>query len=98
MINAFYQNKLSSLNVDRSSGYPKPHKVCLLFAVIDLIKNGQVIKNEFVINDKLKEAFNAHFDRLKKGNDANNIINPFYHLKSDGIWHFKVKPGKQTAF
>ena len=55
MISAYYQDKLSSLNVDRSSGHPKPHKVCLLFAIMDLIKNGQVVKNEFVINDDLTD-------------------------------------------
>ena len=98
MISAFYQNKLNSLNVDRSSGHPKPHKVCLLFAIMDLIKNGQAIKNEFVINDKLKAAFSFHFERLKKGNDSDKIIQPFYHLHNDNIWHFKIKPEKQNAY
>lgn len=98
MISPFYQDKLSSLNVDRSSGHPKPHKVCLLFAVMDLIKNGQIVKNEFVINDALKTAFSIHFERLKKGNDAEQIIQPFYHLHNDGIWHFKIKSGQQVEF
>ncbi len=98
MISAFYQNKLSSLNVDRSSGHPKPHKVCLLFAVMDLIKNGQVINNTFEINGELKTAFSFHFQRLKKSNDADKIIQPFYHLHNDGFWHFKIKEGKQESF
>ena len=79
MISAYYQDKLCRLNVDRSSGHPKPHKVCLLFAIMDLIKNGQVIKNEFIIDEELKTAFSLHFERLKKGNDADKIIQPFYH-------------------
>ena len=98
MISSLYRDKLSSLNVDRSSGHPKPHKVCLLFAVIDLIKNDQVTKNEFVINDDLKKAFSFHFQRLRKENDDEKIIQPFYHLHNDGIWHLQVKPGKQEAF
>ena len=98
MISSFYQKKLSSLNVDRSSGHPKPHKVCLLLAVMDLIKNAQVIKNEFVINDELKAAFSFHFERLRKDNDADKIIQPFYHLHNDGIWHFKIKSGKQQDY
>lgn len=98
MINAFYQDKLSSLNVDRSSGHPKPHKVCLLLAIMDLIKNDQTIKNEFILNDQLKTAFTFHFARLKKCNDADKIIQPFYHLHNDGIWHFKIKPEKQSAY
>jgi predicted restriction endonuclease len=65
---------------------------------MDLIKNGQAIKNEFIINDELKDAFSFHFERLKKGNDADKIIQPFYHLHNDGIWHFKIKAGKQDDY
>ena len=98
MISAITLAKLSSLNVDRSSGHPKPHKVCLLFAVMDLIKSGAISKNEFVIDGELKDAFSTHFDHLKKGNDVDKVIQPFYHLHSDGIWHFQVKSGKQEAY
>ncbi len=98
MISEYYQDKLCRLNVDRSSGHPKPHKVCLLFAIMDLIKNGQVIKNEFIINEELKDAFSIHFEKLKKGNDADKINQPFYHLHNDGIWHFKIKAGKQSDY
>jgi len=79
---AYYQEKLSSLNVDRSSGHPKPHKVCLLFAIIDLIDKGSITQNRIELNDDLKAAFTFHFEKLKKGNDANNINQPFYHLQS----------------
>jgi predicted restriction endonuclease len=65
---------------------------------MDLVKDGKAAKNQFVISDNLKNAFNYHFNRLKKANDANKIIQPFYHLHTDGIWHFKVKPGKQSQF
>lgn len=98
MITAIHQEKLSSLKVDRSSGHPKPHKVCLLLAVIDLIKQGKIITNQFLINEDLKIQFNEYFEKLKKGNDDNKIIQPFYHLHSDGIWHFKIKEGKQSDF
>jgi len=98
MISSLYLDKLSSLNVDRSSGHPKPHKICLLLALMDLVKDGKVTKNQFVIDANLKDAFSYHFDRLRKANDANKIIQPFYHLHTDGIWHFKIKHGKQAQF
>ena len=98
MISSEYLEKLSSLNVDRSSGHPKPHKVCLLLAIMDLIKTGQVQKNQFVINDDLRSVFSSQFEHLKKGNDAENINLPFYHLQNDGIWHFKISEGKQSAY
>jgi len=98
MLSESYQNKLKSLHVDRSSGHPKPHKVCLLFAVLDLIAKGELTKNQITPTDSLKAAFNEHFEKFKKGNDANNIMLPFYHLRSDRIWHFKIKFGKEEEF
>ena len=95
MISEYYKNKLSGLKVDRSSGHPKPHKVCLLLALLKLVSERKVTKNEFVINDALKKGFGSYFIRLKKGNDAENIDLPFYHLHGDGIWHFTSKPGRQ---
>ena len=86
---AEYKIKLSSLKVDRSSGHPKPHKVCLLLGLID---------NKFILNEELETAFSFHFDRLKKGNDVNSINQPFYHLQSDGIWHFKLKSSAENRF
>ena len=93
-----YLEKLGSLNVDRSSGHPKPHKVCLLLAIMDLIKTGQVHKNQFVINDSLKAAFTKQFALLKKGNDAENINLPFYHLQGDGFWYFKISEEKRADY
>ena len=90
MLPDFYQNKLRSLNVDRSSGHPKPHKVCLLLSILDLIESGELTENKFVITDSLKNAFHENFKRLKKGNDAEKLDLPFYHLRGDGIWHFSI--------
>lgn len=98
MLNEFYNNKLRSLKVDRSSGHPKPHKVCLLLSIIDLIESGDISENKIINSDSLKKSFNFYFERLKKGNDAANLHLPFYHLKSDGFWHFKVQKDKQSKY
>ena len=98
MISRYYQGKLSTLNVDRSSGHPKPHKVCLLLSVLGLVSSGKVTKNEFVIDDALKREFSRNFNQLKKGNDSDKINQPFYHLLTDGIWHFKLRRGEQVRF
>jgi len=34
----FYVDKFQSLKLDKSSGHAKPHKVCLMLAIIDLIE------------------------------------------------------------
>jgi predicted restriction endonuclease len=96
MLPEYYQNKLRSLNVDRSSGHPKPHKVCLLLSILDLIESGELLENKIVITDNLKNTFHENFKRLKKGNDAEKLDLPFYHLRGDGIWHFSLT--NQQAF
>jgi len=98
VIDSYYRDKLSRLHVDRSHGHPKPHKVCLLLAIIDLIRDGSITKNAFAINDSLKAAFSTHFKKLQKGNDSENLLLPFYHLRTEGFWHFELKPEMQEAF
>lgn len=98
MIDAYYRDKLTSLHVDRSHGHPKPHKVCLLLAIIDSLRDGTVTKNSFSIDGSLKARFGVHFQKLQKGNDSENILLPFYHLRTEGFWHFAVKLGMQEAF
>lgn len=98
MLSEYYKNKLRSLNVDRSSGHPKPHKVCLLLSILDLIESGKLAHNMIIEDDALITAFHANFERFKKGNDAENLNLPFYHLLGDGIWHFKIKPGKEVEY
>jgi len=95
MISPENQEKLAGLNVSRSSGHPKPHKVCLLLAVLDLVQDGGKTGNRFTL-EELEPGFSSHFQKLKKGNDAENINLPFFHLLSDGIWHFKLRPGKKA--
>ena len=95
MLTEYFRNKLRSLNVDRSSGHPKPHKVCLLLSILDLIESGELSENKIIASDALLKAFHVNFERLKKGNDAENLNMPFYHLRGDGIWHFSVNENKQ---
>lgn len=98
VIDSYYRDKLTSLHVDRSHGHPKPHKVCLLLAIIDLLRDGTVTRNAICIDDSLKASFGRHFQKLHKGNDSENLLLPFYHLRTEGFWHFKVKRGMQDAF
>ncbi|MEX2488937.1 MAG: HNH endonuclease [Pseudomonadales bacterium] len=98
MLSTQYQEKLSSLHVDRSSGHPKPHKVCLLLAIVDLIEDRRLSENFIKLTPALKEAFTKHFESLRKANDANKILTPFWHLRREGFWHFKVLPGNREAF
>lgn len=98
MLSEYYKDKLRSLNVDRSSGHPKPHKVCLLLSVLELIESGLIKDNRIMDCRELRTAFHHHFERFKKANDTENMNLPFYHLQGDGFWHFQVKQDKRVDF
>lgn len=95
---SYYIDKLQSIRPDRSSGRARPHKVCMMFAVIDLIEQGYITDNRIFYDDTLKNRFSWHFERLRQGNDADSPFLPFFHLKSSGIWHLAVKPEEASYF
>jgi predicted restriction endonuclease len=88
---SYYVAKLESIRPDRSSQRAKPHKVCMMFAVIDLIEEGHIKQNRIFYDDKLKQRFDWHFNRLKAGNDVNSPFLPFHHLQSSGCWFLKFR-------
>ena len=99
---AFYLDKFRDLNTMRLQGHNKPHKVCMLLAVMDLIECGVIYENRIEFNQALKHSFTLHFQRLRAGNDKDSPENPFYHLTFEGFWHIKpvvgVELGDITGF
>ena len=94
----FYIDKFQTLRLDRSNGHAKPHKVCLLFAIIDLIEQGIITDNKILFNEQLKTRFSFYFEQFKQGNDKNSPYLPFYYLKSSQFWHLHFKPEYQKEF
>jgi len=88
----YYVEKLQSLKLDKSSGHAKPHKVCLMLAIIDLIEQGIITHNQIQYDDQLKSRFTHYFNQLKQGNDKDTPFLPFYHLQSSYFWTLTIKP------
>jgi len=93
-----YQEKFKGLKPARSGGAARPHKMCMLLAVMDLIEQGQISENKIVFNDVLKAAFTKRFVAFQQNNDDNTPHNPFYYLSSSGFWHHKIKPGQEALY
>lgn len=89
----FYVEKFQSLRTDSQQGRNRPHKVCLLLAVMDLIEAGHIHENKIYFNQHLKKRFTEIFEPLQGGNDKNTPENPFFHLKSEGFWHLVPNEG-----
>ena len=87
-----YINKFRHLRVDRSKSRPAPHKPILLLSIIKAFQKGDITKNRICITPDLVARFKDYFSELGPftGFVANFSL-PFYHLKSEGFWHFKLK-------
>jgi hypothetical protein len=93
-----YATCFRQLNVNRRRGHASPHKVCMLLAVMDLIEAGEITVNRIEFGDALVQKFRHHFEMLQSGSDQLSPHLPFYHLKSDGFWHHKVREGQRAAY
>lgn len=93
-----YIEAFKDVRPNRSGGSASPHKVCMLFAVMDLIEEGRIGLNAIYYNDELKNRFAWHFERLSKPSDKLNPANPFFYLRSSSFWHHAVRAGKETAY
>lgn len=58
---SYYQDKLANLRPDRSNGHPKPHKLCLLLAVVDLMDQGVINNNRIYL-----DTFSSDFPFISK--------------------------------
>ena len=94
-----YEKRIASLKLyQNGGGEGSPHKVALLLAIIDLIESGQIKDNRIWFNAQLKSAFKRRFQEFATKGQRNNPHFPFFHLRSEGFWHHRVRYGKQNEY
>ncbi|MEL4895944.1 HNH endonuclease [Crocosphaera sp. Alani8] len=95
----YYRQKFSprplvgkmGLNVSRNRG-TAPNKPILILSIIELIERGKITRNKIYLTPELIATFLKLWSHLEI--DRNPDIGlPFYHLRSDGFWHFKANLG-----
>lgn len=93
-----YIEQFKDVRPNRSKGNTSPHKICMLFAVMDLVADGVIQWNVFYFNDTLKNRFAWHFERLRKSGDSLNAVNPFFYLRSSQFWHHHLRDGREDEY
>lgn len=93
-----YEKRFSALRMNVAKGNKSPHKVALLLAIIELVESRDVPVNQFHFDDNLKNHFTECFERLASPTDRNNPHLPFFHLRSEGFWHHKIRPGQRESY
>lgn len=100
---ASYQDKLRWLNVNQSGGRYSPHKICMLLAVLDLVRSGALTENRIDHSPALLDRFRAYFDAVRAPDDHLKQNYPFFHLRRllqgcrPSFWHLKAKPGRDAV-
>lgn len=86
---------VSRVRPARDGERARPHKPCLLLAVIDLFEADMLQKNqiEFDATPRLLETFNSYFEAVAYPSDRKRACLPFLHLASDKFWHLETLPG-----
>lgn len=84
-----YEKTFANLSVSMTGGRKAPNKAVLLLAVMKLIEDGQIVKNEILPSNKIIVAFSEQWNRYFGSLKVPSLWKPYYHLKSDMFWHFK---------
>ena len=65
--------------------HERPHKPCLLLAVLDLVASGKAVPERIPWNQSLRDRFSAYFSIVGTLQDKCAPELPFRHLKSEGV-------------
>jgi len=90
-----YKAEFENLRPSRVGGRSRPHKGSMLLAVIDLIDQGVIRRNEIPFNDALRDAFSERFALYKQGNDKDDPAQPYFYLSSAVFWHLAPVAGRE---
>ena len=66
--------------------HERPHKPCLILAVLDLLAAGQMTPDRIPWSPALRDRFKVYFDIVRTPQDQCNPDLPFWHLKSEQWW------------
>ena len=94
---AQYINRFQKLRVDKRGGHERPHKPCMLLAVIGLVEAGRLQENVIHFDQSLLDRYYSIFERVRTETDHANPYFPFFHLRSEGFWHLQPILGREAV-
>lgn len=88
----YYLLRFRKLRRDRKNG-GAPHKPILLLSIINLFESNPLQTKQIYITPELVSFFKSNWSQLVESDHHMVFALPFFHLKSDGFWELKAKPG-----
>ncbi len=97
MVLDHYINKFQKLRVDKRGNHERPHKPCMLLAVIGLAEAGRLRENAIHFDQPLLDRYYSIFEHVRTETDHANPYFPFFHLHKEGFWHPQPIPGREAV-
>lgn len=84
-----YLNIIRNLKCNVRSGYKAPHKAVYLISIIDLISEGIITQNRFLIEENLVKCFENNWKKYvgRSPYFSCNIWNPIYYMEQNIVVH-----------
>jgi putative restriction endonuclease len=80
-----YLDKLTRLRIGHVGTHERPHKPALLLAIMSMVETGRLDGNRITYGPDLYALFKKYFEAVKAQNDAVNMRDPFWRLRTDGL-------------
>lgn len=100
---AYYSERLARLHTDKNrnrwtaaTDYRAPHKMFLLMSLMELIEVGEYENTFIEITPGLLDTFNRYWSTVMPLGTRGNLLLPFFHMRSEGYWFLKARPGKES--
>jgi predicted restriction endonuclease len=90
--------EIEVMNRGGSKDDPKPHKLIMLLAILDLFDQGQLKNNRIYFDDVLINNFEKYYRKYANDDDWCQPGPPFCHLRSSFFWKHKVKEGREVVY
>jgi predicted restriction endonuclease len=93
-----FKQELPDLRRGGGKQSPRPHKLVMLLAVLDLAEAGKLTTNQIYFDKVLVDRFEANFEPYATQDDLCQPAPPFFHLRSSEFWFHHVIPGRERAY
>jgi putative restriction endonuclease len=97
-----YITRFENLRRNKSGARERPHKICMLLAVLDLAKAGGLEENKIYMNPELVERYTGFFKVASMTGEWPNPHYPYFFLRGKlaenepSFWHLHPIPGRES--
>lgn len=96
-----YVRKFENVRLNKIGDRARPHKICMLLAVLDLARAHGLLENKIFLNPELIERYVGFFSAVSMPGEKSNPHYPFFYLRgklsdnTPSFWHIHAISGRE---